>query len=239
MSVLRVATHNVCHLGYNPLDGTQLFPDGKYRFGYEADTVERMVKNWKAVYSSFTADLVAVQEHFFWMDQAHDIITEKEIYNNFGYEVEDGNMGLAVAAKFPLEKVYELSFEPISERRRQKFYIEVDGKRIAVFNSHPSPKDKNLQLRKKEYALLLEEYKREPYFIACGDYNAATAEEFAMFADAGFPMANTGLGTVIHTGHTCDNIIVSPNIQIEQVALYDREFSLSDHMVLYAELSIH
>ena len=237
MKTLRVATHNICHMGFNPLDGTQAFQNGKYRFGYEADAVEMMRRNWKEVYSSFSADLIGLQEYYYWFDQAHEIITEQEIFVPAGYQLEDDDMGLALASKYAAQKVYALSFEPVSKRRRQKFYVDVDGRRIAVFNSHPTPKD-NREIRKKEYELLIEEYKREECFVAFGDYNAQTADEFEIFSKAGFPMANTGLGTVIRTGATCDNIIVSPNIRIEAVKLYDEKFTLSDHKILYAEITL-
>lgn len=236
MKKIYAATHNICHMGYNPQDGTQLFPDGKYRFGYETDMVETMMQNWEKVYSSFSADIIGIQEHYFWIDQRHMHITEKEIFNRFGYEVEDGDMGLAVASKLPLTRVCELSFAPVSKRRWQKFYIEADGKKIAVFNSHPTPKD-NREIRRQEYELLLDEFKNEECFIAFGDYNARSIDEFEIFADAGYHMANAGITTTVG-GHTCDNIIVSSNIEVGDILLFDEGFSLSDHNILLAELLI-
>ena len=228
-------------MGFNPLNGSELFPDLTYRFGYEADKAEMMKNNWDAVYASFQADIIAFQEYCPWFDLAHTIPTRQALFERYGYQVDEGelvsNMRLSIASKHPLEKGYEKSFLPASERRRRKVYITVDGTRIAVFNCHPTPHGDG-EIRRQEYALLIEDMKQEETFIAFGDYNARTIDEFQIFANAGFPMANTGMGTVRKSGCTCDNIIVSPNISIEKVALFDQEFTLSDHMVLYAELRL-
>jgi len=233
---LRVATHNVCHMGYNFHDCTQAFPDGKYRFGYEADRVEEMRNRWHEVYGEFSADLIGLQEYFYWVDLAHEYVTKDDVYGRYGYEVADGDMGLAVATRFPLEPVYETDFEPISKRRRQKFYLDLNGKRIAIFNAHPTPRD-NAPIRAEEYALLIEEYRKEPCFIAFGDYNARIKEEYQPFRDVPYPMVNTGFGTE-RRGLHCDNIILSPNIRVTKTELFDRECTLSDHAVLYAELEV-
>jgi len=241
MEKLRVATHNVCHMGFNPLNGSELLPDLTHRFGYEADKVEMMKKNWDAVYSAFSADIIAFQEYCPWFDFAHTIPTREALFERFGYLVDEGewvsNMRLTIASKMPLEKGYERSFMPASERRRRKAYVTVGDKRIAIFNCHPTPGN-NQEVRQREYALLLENFKDEEYFIACGDYNARTMDEFEIFKKAGYSMANTGIGTVRKTGLTCDNIIVSQNIRIEKTELFDKEFSLSDHAILYAEVLI-
>ena len=52
-------------------------------------------------------------------------------------------------------------------------------------------------------------------------------------------MANHGIPTVRVSGSTCDNIVVSPNIRISNVQVFDPGFSLSDHAVLYAELEFN
>jgi len=237
MKKLRVATHNICHTGFDPRDGSELFPDHSYRNGYEAEAVRMMKKSWNDVYASFSADVIGVQEYYPWFDLAH---TEKTdgIFAAFGYSVHDGGHGLALASKLRAEKVYELSFEPVSGRRRQKFYIDAFGTRIAVFNSHMSPRAADADKRRLERELLIEEMKQEEYFVSFGDYNARNTEEYGIFAEEGFPMANTGIATVRGSKAVCDNVIVSRGLRIENVAVFDAGFSLSDHAVLYAELIV-
>ena len=240
-TMLRVATHNVCHMGYDPVARTQAFPDGKYRFGYTEDFLERMKENWKNVYASFRADLIGIQEYYYWMDFQHEIESARDLYSSFGYRVTDGDHGLAIATDLPLEPVYEAAFEPVSNRRRQKFYLDLNGQKVAVFNSHPTPRD-NADIRRQEYGILLEEFAKEPCFIAFGDYNARTGEEYRVFEEAGYPMVNTGFMTAwsMRTDAylACDNIIVSPNIRILKTALFDPGYTVSDHQVLYAEIEL-
>ena len=237
---LKVATHNVCHSGYDPENGHEMV-HGAYRYGYPAEWIDKMRAGWKNVYSEFSADLIGLQEYCPWFDLAHTEKTADVVYQPFGFTVNDGKLGtdmrLAVATKHPLELVWEKDFAPVSPRRRQKFYVTIGGKRIAVINSHPTPRADGGDIRQEEYKLLIEEFEKEPCFIAFGDYNARTAAEFEIFEKAGYPMANHGIKTVRGGSH-CDNIVVSPNIRIENVQVFDPTFFLSDHAVLYAELDM-
>ena len=235
---LRVATHNICHMGKNPVDRTELFPDGTYRNGYEADMAGLMREYWEEVYGSFSADFVGTQEYFPWFDLAHAMKTEETVFRPEGYEVHDGGHGLAQLAKRPVEHVAEADFGGISARRWQKFHTEIGGIRIALFNTHPMPKTERAAIRAQEYAFLIEEFRKEPYFLAFGDFNAHDGAEFEPFLRAGFHIANPGL-TTVEGGPPCDNIIASPNITLSNVALYDVDLRLSDHMVLACDAVIH
>ena len=235
---LRVATHNICHMGKNPVDRTELFPDGTYRNGYEADMAGLMKEYWEEVYGSFSADFVGTQEYFPWFDLAHAMKTEETVFGPEGYEVHDGGHGLALLAKRPVEHAAEADFGGISARRWQKFHTEIGGIRIALFNTHPMPKTERAAIRAQEYAFLIEEFRTEPYFLALGDFNAHDGAEFEPFLRAGFHIANPGL-TTVEGGPPCDNIIASPNITLSNVSLYDVDLRLSDHMVLACDAVIH
>ncbi|MBQ6544645.1 MAG: hypothetical protein IJL72_02790 [Lachnospiraceae bacterium] len=240
---LRCATHNLCHFGKSPFDRDELFPDHSYRNGYEPEMLPVMKERWKAVYDSFDADLIGLQEYCPFFDLAHTIPVPEQVFLPYGLSVYADDFvnaaghRLAAASKTPLLKAYERSFMPVSERRYQKFFMDIHGRRIAVFNTHPMPKGtpEAIATRQAEYRILLKEFRKEKTFIAFGDFNARTAEEFGIFLDAGLKMANTGTGTEEH-GLTCDNIIVSPDFTIQKTALSDSAFSLSDHAVLRAEL---
>ena len=231
MLKLRVATHNICHMGKNPADRTELFPDGTYRNGYEADMAGLMKEYWDEVYGCFEADFVGTQEYFPWFDLARTMRTEEAVFAPKGYEVHDGGHGLALISKHPVRIAEEADFGEISARRWQKFYTEIQGIRIAIFNTHPMPKAERRMIRAQEYEFLIREFLKEPYFLAFGDFNAHDGEEFEPFLHAGFHLANPGLCTV-ETGSPCDNIISSPNIRLTNVTLYDVDLRLSDHMVL-------
>ena len=234
---LRVATHNICHMGKNPVDRTELFPDGSYRMGYEADMVCRMKQYWEEVYGSFSADFIGVQEYYPWFDLAHTMRTDETVFAPKGYAVHFGGHGLGLLSKHPVTPCEEADFGEISTRRWQKFYAEIGGIRIALFNTHPMPKAERRPIREQEYAFLMKEFQKEPYFLTFGDFNAHTGDEFEPFLRAGFHIANPGL-TTVEGGPPCDNIIASPNIRLSNVTLYDVDLRLSDHMVLASDAVI-
>ena len=233
---LHAATHNICHMGMDPTDRTELV-NGKYRNGYDADKVPLMRASWSAIYGPLELDLMGIQEYYPWFDQAHTISTDDEIFRPYGLARHSGEHGVALASRFPLEPAFEGVFEGISRRYYQKFYLQLGGLRVAVFNAHPTPKstEEALRLRRAEYEALTREFAREPLFVAFGDFNARTAAEYELFRAAGYPMANTGIHTV-ETGSMTDNIITSPNIRVTNVRLCDPAFSLSDHALLTADL---
>lgn len=238
MKTYTVATHNICHTGWDPRYRTETFPDHSLRLGYKEEILDVMRENWKKVYSLFNAELIGIQEYCPWFNLKHTEKTVDHIFHPLGYEITNGGQGLEIASQIPVTPVYETTFEPVSDRRLQKFYTVINEKRIAVFNCHPSPKSDQKELRQAEYRVLLEEIGKEEWVIAFGDFNSKCVEELCVFQEAGYSLANTGFGTVVDTGSACDNIIVSPNIQISNVELFDTEHLLSDHMVLAASLLI-
>lgn len=233
----RVATHNVCHMGMNPIDRSELFSGNTYRNGYPEEIVELMKREWANAYALFDADFIGIQEYFPWFDLKRSVVTEEQVYRPFGYAVEYGGRNLAFASKHPFKKIYQDTFEGISVRQKEKFTLNFDGRDITIFNSHPSPGPGKEEARRKEYEKLVELFDEEETFVAFGDYNARSADEFEPFVKAGYSMANTGISTE-EKGNPTDNIIVSKNIKITSVGTFDKEFVLSDHAILWAELEI-
>lgn len=235
---LTVATHNICHMGKDPIDRSELV-NGAYRNGYDADKVALMRASWEAVYEPLHADLIGIQEYFPWFDNAHTIRTDDVIFHPYGLKRFCGDHGVALASRFELTPVSEGTFEGVSKRYHQKFYLDLDGIRLAVFNTHPTPKvsEEGRRLRRAEYEALIRDFEQEQYFVAFGDYNACTLDEYEPFRAAGYPTANMGIHTV-ENGNMCDNIIVSPNLSIRHIRLCDPAFTLSDHAVLMADICL-
>lgn len=88
--ILRVASHNVCHSGFDPENGQEMV-DGAYRYGYPEDWIGKKRENWKRVYSGFSADIIGLQEYCRWFDLSHTEKTEDVVYRPFGYEI-NGNV---------------------------------------------------------------------------------------------------------------------------------------------------
>lgn len=235
---LKVATHNVCHMGMNPIDRSELFEGHTYRNGYPEEILELMKREWKNAYSLFEADMMGLQEYFPWFDLKRTILTEEQVYAPFGYQVDYGGRNLGFACKYPFSKIYQDTFGDISGRQKEKFTVNVEGKEITVFNSHPSPGPLRAGERRKEYEKLVELFDEEETFVAFGDFNALSPSEFDPFLKAGYELANTGNIVTEEKGNITDSIIVSKNIKITDVQTFDKEFVLSDHAILWAELEI-
>lgn len=150
----------------------------------------------------------------------------------------------------------------------QKGYITVNGKQIAIFNTHLTWRDNSASstMRIAQASELFNAVKNEQYAVITGDFNsyahAFTDAEyigiFKPFADAGFKLANcntevgfnptfSGLtNPTVWDGFTsaCDNVIVSPSIDIVGV-----DFDLTrldylngdkvDHIPVVARLKIN
>lgn len=146
-------------------------------------------------------------------------------------------------------------------RGYQKCYIEVDGKQIAVFNTHIAAKGATATAQIRELFELLQE---ETYFIALGDFNvechSTQDSEYTnvvkQFIDAGYNLSNwtaeTGFVDTWFNGSTvegstwvcpCDNIITSPNIDIEYIWYDQRKIEANtgqtlDHIPVVSRLTV-
>ena len=150
-------------------------------------------------------------------------------------------------------------------RGYQKCYIRVDGKDIALFNTHLAAYSQYRSTRIAQAMELLEEMQNEQYCIAVGDFNmgGATYEDYEYiymakpYVDAGFNMANwkTGLidtwfdGTTVEgstSKHPTDNIITTPNIDFDWVVVDESKLAVCeatgqeiDHLPIVAHLTVH
>ena len=124
--------------------------------------------------------------------------------------------------------------------------FEVDGKRVAYYNTHlawESAAYRAEQIETLKQAMLAETCE---YVILTGDFNAQESrEEWLPFLDA-FNMANGGDGvwdrTMDQADHTdkkffdIDNIITTRNIQVSNITVVNED--TSDHDLFYADLKL-
>lgn len=154
---------------------------------------------------------------------------------------EDSGMFLATASKHALYDATSVKYLPDARDLYQKMYIEVGGKRIAIFNTHLNyTSDDTTEYRYRQINMLFEEVAKEEYFIITGDLNTfyctSTESEtyidmLKQFVDAGYHLANcseesgfipthsrgTIDGTTVEDWDYLDNIITSGNITIDKV----------------------
>lgn len=140
---------------------------------------------------------------------------------------------------------------PVEPRYVQRSLIDVNGKKVAFFNTHLSYED--MDLRQKQLDTLKEILDNETaeYIIAVGDFNAdQTTKEFTRFKE-GYQLSNGKDGIWMDTYNgtddqlgindqmkvdSIDNVICSKNIEIKDVRMLENE--LSDHNPLIVTLEL-
>lgn len=148
-----------------------------------------------------------------------------------------------IASKIPYTDFQSIRYTENDDENwdYSKCYIEVDGKRIAWFNTHFTYRN-NAETRERKHKQakeLFEAAELEDYAILTGDFNmfdlSFDSDDYIgigkQFADAGYHLANWNedvgfvkTGTVLTYAtsldqflYASDNIIVSPNITIDRV----------------------
>lgn len=174
----------------------------------------------------------------------------------------------AVASRFKLKDATDTVFTSRRSQTRsyQKMYIEVGGKRIAIFNTHLEWYQTNPTVASnKQYgqaAELFEAVSKENYFILIGDLNTKCMDvnhddyTYIMkpFVEAGYncsncskqsgfiPTCTDGNGKDNEPWYPTDNIITSANISIDRVVLDKRkmeyETTFLDHLPLITYVTI-
>lgn len=260
----------------------------KMRFGLKADnelTVMTFnVQNWtglnadeelmNSIFRKYNPDVAGFQEY----NTAKSLggVSVKDYLNDIWEFVEVGVPSSRTYSKAvvshretsPIETVDFTQLNPNAERRSyHKTYIEVNGKKIAVFNTHldvsASRSTENVQYKVLQSRELCEIVAKEEYFILLGDFNTTCmgvyeddyVNQLKPFVDAGFHLANcsefgfdiTWYATSSKDGekYPTDNIITSANITINdavvdyQKADNNPNGQILDHMPLIAYLTVN
>ena len=162
----------------------------------------------------------------------------------------------------PMSDVTATRFTDVLENRGyMKAYINVNGKRVAVFNTHIEVLGSTQHYTQP--AELYAEFAKETYFIALGDFNfeehSTTGNEWPRMAkpliDAGYNLCNwtqeTGFVDTWFGGTTtggydcpCDNIITSANIDVldivyDQTKIEAHAGVTIDHIPVIASLKVN
>lgn len=263
----------------------------KMRFGVKASNeltaMTFNVQNWtglnsdealiSSILKKYNPDVAGFQEY----DTSRSLggVPIKEYLENIWESVEVGVPSSRTYSKAivshrettPIETMEFSTLSPNTAKERlgyHKTYIEVNGKKIAVFNTHLDVSDsKNSEGVPYKYFQaqeLCELVSKEEYFILMGDFNTTCLgiyeddyiNQLKPFVDKGFNIANccaefgfdiTWYGTASKDGekYPTDNIITSANITINnafadyQKADNNTDGQVLDHMPLIAYLTVN
>jgi protein-tyrosine phosphatase len=136
--------------------------------------------------------------------------------------------------------------------RALRLTYDFSGKMLAVYGVHLvaeghirgakpvkgglSPSQK---LRQKQFRALIDDARQFDFAILTGDFNAQKPEEYAIFTDAGFSIANCsekyGVKSTLRK-IPADNIIISPRLSFKNFKVLDGYLLNTDHLPLVAKV---
>ena len=220
--------------------------------GVAADKVETRAAAWQQKMTNHKVDILVAQEWLPYLDSDKTVDANSKVFGSmypYRYGTNTSTYdGKAIVSKAPLSNIsYETMVSNVG-RRYLKAYTTIGGKQVCIINAHLSFEDDINTNRKEEIVQLLNMAQTEKYVIIAGDFNTFTADEFRIFEEAGYSLANAGAFGEFNTwpnlgrnptanvNRVIDNIIVSPGIKINSVVAEDT--MLSDHALLVAELQL-
>ena len=210
--------------------------------------VEEITFYTRKLFGEFDCDFVLGQEFSEYFDVSNTILAIPHVmdfkyeYNTEGsYEHVSSSLRCPVISKFPISGTSLTGFSSgVTKRHYVKTYSQINGKNVCFISTLL---DKNDTYRLSQMQQLITVMNQEEYVVLGGDFNIKDKVEYAIFTNAGYALANGGVLGWFDTlaSYTdevvrpIDNIIVSPNIRIENVFVDEKR--ADDHKAIIAELS--
>ena len=210
--------------------------------------VEEITFYTRKLFGEFDCDFVLGQEFSEYFDVSNTILAIPHVmdfkyeYNTEGsYEHVSSSLRCPVISKFPISGTSLTGFSSgVTKRHYVKTYSQINGKNVCFISTLL---DKNDTYRLSQMQQLITVMNQEEYVVLGGDFNIKDKVEYTIFTNAGYALANGGVLGWFDTlaSYTdevvrpIDNIIVSPNIRIENVFVDEKR--ADDHRAIIAELS--
>ena len=210
--------------------------------------VEEITFYTRKLFGEFDCDFVLGQEFSEYFDVSNTILAIPHVmdfkyeYNTEGsYTPISSSLRCPVISKFPISGTSLTGFSSgVTKRHYVKTYSQINGKNVCFISTLL---DKNDTYRLSQMQQLITVMNQEEYVVLGGDFNIKDKVEYAIFTNAGYALANGGVLGWFDTlaSYTdevvrpIDNIIVSPNIRIENVFVDEKR--PDDHRAIIAELS--
>ena len=244
---LRIASWNLGHLALGASHHTAI-PYNRY---------EEMQLQWSEAVNSIDADIFCCCEYsddFIAQDGNHTSVNSRDaIFSPYHYAYigtrpySSSYMQTAIFSRFPLENVKEQKYRHTVQSGRYFQYgdLILDGRTIKVVSTHL---DFNQGANGHAYRIeqvmeLIDYFKDDSLVILCGDWNMNPPDDYALFTEAGYEMANCGSHGVfftwpsgINSSYAIDNIICK-GFSITSVNILNDE-RLSDHNAIFTDLSL-
>lgn len=250
---IRVMSYNICH--FNNDTSTYI-------------SAEKL-GNLHKMFMEVNADFICLQEDDRHIDSAETKLSKSYLYYPV-YPIsvvddvypDNDTAGVNIRSKQGFASRDSLEFSNTNHRALRYGVYEIDGKTLLLISAHPGLTEEE---RAEEYEKLFKWINGEitlnryytstpvsvPTFTHCVigmDANSATAEDRANLSaeaeEAGYIMANGGvlgwINTSLRSNLPLDNIIVSPNVIINNIQVLSGWYDLlySDHVPVYCDLTL-
>ncbi len=213
------------------------------------DKAESVAAAWRQMLRDNNADILGGQEYMQHFNESKTMDPKECVFGEmYPYQFTTGEKytGKNIVSKTKLYDETVVNFKAGSGRQYIKAYTYIDGKKICIINAHLSFEEDINVARKAQIEELISVADKEQYAIILGDFNVYTVDEFKLFEEAGYNLANGGkfgnfntwpnFGSTAAGNRYLDNIIVSSSIEILEVSCDRRD--LSDHAMLVAKLNL-
>lgn len=220
-----------------------------YREGGGSLTPEQYLANWKKIISESDFDLFALVDCPFSLNTSP--YTESDL---FGGIVISGLNNSSAYDQYMESRSTPVSYDVLSvtssvtyegqtyeNTNRCKFLrtvFNIGRNLIAVYAIHAAPNSGAgyAALRNAQYTDLINDSKNYDGCIFAGDFNAQNTDEYNIFKNNGFRVANGGYFGTFNTLRSipADNIIVSPNLLIRSFKMIESPELNSDHLPIEA-----
>jgi endonuclease/exonuclease/phosphatase family metal-dependent hydrolase len=213
------------------------------------DTGERSYERQLALIQQVSPDILALQES----DTARISLNNNDYvlhyasklgyYAYYGPTTVTGTFGTAILSKYPLSNTRTVfTFSDQDEIGTAEVEIDVNGRRITIYNVHPDGSDTAMLTWAKT---LLERSQDDLYVIALGDFNLRDYEEAYQVIDdvylnawvSEFPDEVGSDGTDMSGENRIDHIFVSLTLGVRDPVYVLPPDSATDHPVHWAEIT--
>lgn len=214
--------------------------------------IRQQIANYNSFLSEYNPDVMCAQEAGGeTFDTAGNFNMNTYVFNSkFSYNSNPVNNN-KVWSKTALTFVKNHYFVNIISGKPRVFTehtITFEGKTLHIFNAHCEYEGDFSEVRQGQFEEIATEMRKYTYSICCGDFNNAAPEEWDLFKQYSFDMANNGGHGLFKTwdlnnidpswpNKALDNIIVTPRIKVLDVKVGPYDFDhFSDHAPLVAVL---
>lgn len=216
--------------------------------GIPSNKVDEQIIKIRRTILKEKCDILCCQEFRYFADEGNTLNSYDKMFNLLYPHKWWGGSGEIIYSELATLSKKSLSSNTHQwvgdDRSLLHSVVNVNNKDIHILNCHLSWS--SLETRTQQIQSCITEMKKYEYVILCGDFNVLSIDEFDLFTNNGFNLANggyfglyntwTNFGDSSQAFRAIDNIIYSNNLKINNITLNNDD--ISDHSIFMCEFKI-